>query len=624
MPSMRFADIVLETNTRALSCPGMYCKADKPVIYDEDAGAWSLHGAGIFDFSTYFNALSVQKLRRYTRATGFRLHLELRGSACEVIQTVGRAYSVNPEPLERTTVSVAAGDEWRHVELDLSERADDVVLGFMIRTNGPVLLRSGYYEADYDGEPNPVELAIATTTFRKEPYIEGNISLLRSTIFDPQDEVGRHTHLFVIDNGRTLDAEALSDSHVTVVPNDNVGGSGGFARGMIMALEREIPATHVLLMDDDVAVSPESIRRTYALLRIVKDEYADAFVSGAMLDYDVADQQCEDVGYMTADGHFAPVKDPMRLTLFENIVTNELFDPLRSPKVRGVEDQLYAGWWYCCIPASQIRRYGLPLPLFVRTDDAEYALRCRPRIITMNGLCVWHVSFHVKYNAAVERYQTTRNTLVAQCVSGFAPKSDFMANIYDEIRLELKKFGYANAELCLDALEDFFKGPSFLSQPVGERCFMQANRRKEQLIPLDEVVKQAEALIPGFDPSSLDPQAIMNDVPRSRAQRLDDYLTDNHQRLLRDGGAGYAVIPAEGWVYPAGAIRGRKYIIAVDAHSRTGVIRVKDIARYQAIQQRYRRDLRYYQRNIERLRHEYAAAGEEWMSVRFWKTYLCM
>lgn len=36
-------------------------------------------------------------------------------------------------------------------------------------------------------------------------------------------------------------------------------------------------------MDDDVEVSPESILRTYNLLRIVNDEYAEAFVSGAML-----------------------------------------------------------------------------------------------------------------------------------------------------------------------------------------------------------------------------------------------------------------------------------------------------------------------------------------------------
>ena len=56
--------------------------------------------------------------------------------------------------------------------------------------------------------------------------------------------------MFVVDNGRTLDAEGLSDDLITVIPNENVGGAGGFARGMIAALESDEDFTHVLLMDD--------------------------------------------------------------------------------------------------------------------------------------------------------------------------------------------------------------------------------------------------------------------------------------------------------------------------------------------------------------------------------------
>ena len=45
--------------------------------------------------------------------------------------------------------------------------------------------------------------------------------------------------------------------------------------------------------------------------------------------------------------------------------------------------QQYAGWWYCVIPTATIEREGLPLPLFVRSDDAEYALRCKPKFMSM-------------------------------------------------------------------------------------------------------------------------------------------------------------------------------------------------------------------------------------------------
>lgn len=63
MSSIRFANVLLETNQRSLECPSMYCRANRPVFYRQEEQAWSLYGRGIFDFSTYFNALPVYKLK---------------------------------------------------------------------------------------------------------------------------------------------------------------------------------------------------------------------------------------------------------------------------------------------------------------------------------------------------------------------------------------------------------------------------------------------------------------------------------------------------------------------------------------------------------------------------------
>lgn len=65
--------------------------------------------------------------------------------------------------------------------------------------------------------------------------------------------------MYVIDNGRTLDAPALSSERITVTPNDNVGGAGGFTRAMITAMEQKPKATNIILMDDDVAVSLKAL-----------------------------------------------------------------------------------------------------------------------------------------------------------------------------------------------------------------------------------------------------------------------------------------------------------------------------------------------------------------------------
>lgn len=622
MTSMKFANILLETNPRSVAYPALYCRSDHPVIFNEAQGEWEMYGAGTFDFSTYFNSLSVRKLKQFTKAKSFTLHLELKGAACEVQQTMGDAFAHDPIEVEGVHRGLSASRQWQSVDMPLTITDDMVIVGFIIRTEGSVDIRNSYYELEIDGDLNDVELVLSTTTFKKEAFIERNIGLVKEQIVESADPIAKHFHMYVMDNGRTLDAEKLTSDRITVIPNDNVGGAGGFTRGMITAMEQDPKATNILLMDDDVAVSPESIKRTYNLLRILKEEHREDMVSGAMLNYEVGEDQWEDIGNMTPQGTFAGCKPGMRLTLFEDLIYNEMFTPTKWQR-----NNMYAAWWYCCIPISVIEKNGLPLPVFVRCDDAEYGIRCKTGFITMNSLCVWHMSFFERYNAAVERYQTTRNTMIAQATCGMAPDADFMKELHNNIRLELKKFGYANAELCLDAFEDFLKGPEFIKKPgQSEKSFMVANRNKEQLVDFETLQSRADQdpELAGFSIKNVDRQLIDGDKSRSLAERLEDLITDNNQRYIKKDGAGYAVIPLQGWLYPAGAIRGKHKLVVLDWYNRKGTIRTKDVQRYQKIKKRYMRDLKYYKANINRLRKEYAAARAELTSVEYWKNYLKM
>lgn len=622
MTSMKFANVLLETNPRSVAYPALYCRSDHPVIFNETQGEWEMHGAGTFDFSTYFNSLSVRKLKQFTKAKSFTLHLELKGAACEVQQTMGDAFAHDPIEVEGVHRGLSASRQWQSVDMPLTITDDMVIVGFIIRTEGSVDIRNSYYELEIDGDLNDVELVLSTTTFKKEAFIERNIGLVKEQIVESADPIAKHFHMYVMDNGRTLDAEKLTSDRITVIPNDNVGGAGGFTRGMITAMEQDPKATNILLMDDDVAVSPESIKRTYNLLRILKEEHREDMVSGAMLNYEVGEDQWEDIGNMTPQGTFAGCKPGMRLTLFEDLIYNEMFTPTKWQR-----NNMYAAWWYCCIPISVIEKNGLPLPVFVRCDDAEYGIRCKTGFITMNSLCVWHMSFFERYNAAVERYQTTRNTMIAQATCGMAPDADFMKELHNNIRLELKKFGYANAELCLDAFEDFLKGPEFIKKPgQSEKSFMVANRNKEQLVDFETLQSRADQdpELAGFSIKNVDRQLIDGDKSRSLAERLEDLITDNNQRYIKKDGAGYAVIPLQGWLYPAGAIRGKHKLVVLDWYNRKGTIRTKDVQRYQKIKKRYMRDLKYYKANINRLRKEYAAARAELTSIEYWKNYLKM
>ena len=621
MPTMKFSNILLETNPRSVAYPGLYCKSDQPMVMDPNTNEWTMFAAGLYDFTTYFNSLSVMKLRRYTTAVAFTLHVELRGAAAVLQQTKGDVFAAKSLPVEGTEHALEASDVWQSVDMPLDVSDDAVLVGFTIKTEGQVSIRNSYYTVEYDGPTRDVNLLLSTTTFKKESYIINNINLIKKHIIESDEEISRHFDYLVVDNGRTLDAEGLSGEHVTVTPNDNVGGAGGFTRGMITALESD-KTTHVLMMDDDVAVSPESIKRTYNLLRIVNDEYEEAMISGAMLNFEVGEDQWEDIGYMTEQGTFTGCKPPLRLTKFEDLIYNETFSPTKM-----MSKQMYAAWWYCCIPVSVIRANGLPLPVFVRCDDAEYGIRCKTKFMTMNSLCVWHLSFFERYNPAVERYQTTRNTMIAQATCGMAPDSDFMLELHNNIRLELKKFAYDNAELCLDAFEDFLKGPKFFSQPgKSEETFMAANKNKEKLVDLETLQEQADAdpELRGFKIASVDRQLIDGNKPRTYADRIVDYITDNGQRVMKTKGEGYAVIPMQGWIYPAGVIRGKNKLIVVDWYNRKGCIRTKDSARYAAIKKRYNRDLKYFKVHGDRIKAEYAAARPTLTSVEYWKNYLKM
>ena len=532
MSSIRFANVLLETKPRALSYPTMYYHTDQLLTPDARTGDWTIGGAGTVDFTTYFNALSVLKLLKYTRATAFHLHVEVKSKAAvTVTQTRAERLSMTPQLVDSVASTVPGDGAWHEVVLDIAVDPTTVIAGFQIATQAKTAIRNGYYEVEFDGEARDVELAIATTTFRKERFIERNIELVKTELLGSDYDIAKHLTMHVIDNGSTLPAAELSDEHVTVTPNENVGGAGGFARGMIESLEQAIPATHVLLMDDDVEVSPESILRTYNLLRIVNDEYSEAFVSGAMLNIEDTQDQKEDTGFIsTYDGSCVPAKPPLQVTKFVDVVYNECYDEQMNVPA---DAHRYAAWWYCVIPTTVIRYNGLPLPVFVRFDDVEYGIRCNPKFMTMNGICVWHAKFDIRYNAGVERYQTIRNQMIGQLTTGLVPDMKTMLHsLHHMVDLECRKFNYTDAELALTGFEDFLKGPQFIMQPVAQECFMRANREKEQLVPFDELRAQAEQLgITDFNPDMLTRQAIDFDEPRSLKQRAFDYLTHNGQRF---------------------------------------------------------------------------------------------
>ncbi|MBQ2294312.1 MAG: glycosyltransferase, partial [Spirochaetales bacterium] len=466
------------------------------------------------DFATYFNSFSYRKWKTYTNIENLNLQLVLNGKFNIVLVGYLEEYGkIKKYFLDEKTV-IATKDEPINVTFPKIDKDYTIVAFELIPLSKDCEIFSGYYYTNIDESLiRDVSISLVTTTFKKEQFIIPNIEMLKKEILNCDESIAKGFDIHVIDNGRTLNPQDYNCEHLTVHPNKNVGGAGGFARGMIETIKQKNPATHVLLMDDDVIIMPEALKRTYNLLSLLKDEYKDHFISGAMLKMEQMNEQHEDIGYIHNDGYYTPKKRTMLLHLKEDVVMNEelLTNPTNS----------YAAWWYCCTPIKNVRPDNLPLPVFVRGDDVEFSLRNKADIISLNGICIWHMGFTQKFNGAMELYQVPRNSLIIQATSNICNNVDFIPRLKVLFYSEIYRFNYNGASLLLDAIEDFMKGPDFFSTLDGEKMMKEKGKLNDNLSDIKD-----------FENIFVDLGRVYDNPPMTKKERLIYQLTNNGHRFI--------------------------------------------------------------------------------------------
>ena len=352
---------------------GIFYRGSRCVLADDNSKLL-IPAYETIDFATYFNGFSYQKWKTYTNLQTVKLYLTMLGEF--TVELVG--YDFNGFTPVRHSYGKFSYDLSEETPICLTyEECNQQLLSFEIHAHTNCQLYDGYYTCEYkETDKRPIELAIATTTCFKEEYIIHNMELLKQEILECEEDISKHVNIHVIDNGRTLDVDKYSTEHLTVYPNKNVGGSGGFARGMMEAMKQEPRATHVLLMDDDVIVLPESIKKTYTLLSLLKPEYQGNFIAGAML---AMEDMCilhEDLGTVRDNGEVCPRHRDLNMWELTNVFRTEMIQP-------NVKNE-FGAWWYCCIPIKFVNEQNLPLPLFIRGDDVEFSLRNKAKFIKIN------------------------------------------------------------------------------------------------------------------------------------------------------------------------------------------------------------------------------------------------
>lgn len=240
----------------------------------------------------------------------------------------------------------------------------------------------------------------------------------------------------------------------------NLGGAGGFTRGMFEATAGD-PADDrdVLLMDDDVQLEPEILVR---LTGFAAATTRPTIVGGQMLN--LLHPGHLHIGAEYAEPERLRVGLPIPLTLTNADLLGR--DEDERPMVQDQRvDTEYNGWWACLIPASIIRATGYPLPLFFQWDDIEYGYRARAHgfpTVALPGAGVWHADFGWKDWDEWHRYFNQRNGLITAALHTPFSVRTLGRTITSLLAVYLVDMHYGLAATLIKAVEDFLDGPSVL------------------------------------------------------------------------------------------------------------------------------------------------------------------
>lgn len=425
---------------------------NEPELYFHGTTDGKIPAGNEADLFTYFNSFSAYKWKMYTTVEQVCFRLRCHGN-CEITLWDTKVED-GADPAAHSFAST------KHEE----GGADEVVLRFslhdvkgivyaVIKAESDTVIFGGSFETVH--EPVlPVKIAVGICTFRREEFVKKTLETLkRETMENPDSPLYQNVYVYVSDNGQTLPCEELSNDRIFVMPNRNTGGSGGFGRCMKEAYEdrEKYGLTHILLMDDDIVLEPESLFRTYTLLNFLKEERKGAMLGGGLLHLDIPYIQHAN-GELWQGGRIGFTKRGYDLRKASYVLRNEENLPME-----------YNGWWYCCVPlAAQFR--GFPLPIFIHGDDIEYGLRFDGNIMTLNGIGVWHDAFDNRKASSMEYYDM-RNTLIA-CAIHHPEYSrlHMIKRVARHLIGQMLHLRVKDQELTMKGVEDFCKGTEFLRE----------------------------------------------------------------------------------------------------------------------------------------------------------------
>lgn len=404
------------------------------------------------NFGTFFNSLNLFPIKHYTDGKKLTIKSKFNGSG-----SVKLIYET-----KKTKKVLLDKPVCESIEVDISE-LDELSFVYPV-FKGDIKLESLVYEVD--ATERKISTAVIFTTFNRQEFLIPNLYKLNSC--EKVDKV------IIVDNAKNVVLpNDLSKDKFIVVPNENIGGSGGFTRGMLEA--KKLGISHIFISDDDITLIPEIHEKALSLVSCLREDVKDSWLGFSMLSNDRPTFQYE------LGAKWKGV--PLRKNTWQDCKLKEaLFRNQHITKYN------YSAWWSLIMPITVLDKYDYPIPFFIKFDDVEYGLRRQGEdIILTTGFAVWHEDFDKKHSAYLNYYHY-RNGIVTNALHDKHPLWHSLIGFMGKnVKCYLRR-RFIELKILDVAINDYLKGPEFfVNQDINGR-----------FNEVREIAKQKVGLFKGF------------------------------------------------------------------------------------------------------------------------------
>ncbi len=460
--------------------------------------ALHLEKGATVDTNTYFGRLPASYFQRWTTVTDVQLKLVFDTSSPARLLLRGSNIHGGVRTIASTEVD---GTGTAVLSARLNEFVDGGALWMeCTAVGGPLTITDLEWTAPAPPTIRPA--AITICTFNRADDCATNVA----AVAGDKGLLAGIDAIYVVDQGtdavetRPLfnDVASQLGDKLVYLRQPNLGGAGGFSRGMY-EISSIADHANVILMDDDILCEPETILRLNAFANLTPSPT----IIGAQMLY-LKNTRLLHVGAEQTQmerlraGRWAP-----------NALHNA--DVIKHRQHKRVDAE-YNAWWSCLIPSEVIASIGLPLPMFFQWDDIEYGQRALAAgfpTVTLPNAGVWHADFHWKDRDEFMRYFSVRNSLITHALHGNIDTKATGRWLAREITEALVSMQYGMAYTMIRGLEDFLEGPEVLHD--GGPAALSAIRSErsefgETIVHPAVNIRELTDVVPRFHPTGHKPR----------------------------------------------------------------------------------------------------------------------